>query len=329
MPVGAAATAEAAEAAAAANAPSHWFAGTLRLLRGSVEVFATRVLRAKPLEVATPTAVVGVRGTRYRVGVDLDADAEARTHGKVLDGLVQFDVASAGATPGGAALRTGFGAAANARSRSPVVACLLAAPDLSVLPALFERPIVRFALPGTETPLRVQVAADAGFDRVVSDQPFAAGAEVRLVGLDDAPWFVRARRIDAQGIEGFDATRPFVLKARPEPPAYRTPRSGAKQAVGAVEFAWAAAGGRIRAGPRIQAARGERRGQRLSLAAADAHDLRPPLLPLPQRRSRWLRQPLQRHACDRRAARLVGPGAVAAAAVPAALTCRRRDAWAA
>ena len=46
-------------AATEANALSHWFAGTLRLLRGSVEVFA-----AKVLEVVTPTAVVGVRGTQ-------------------------------------------------------------------------------------------------------------------------------------------------------------------------------------------------------------------------------------------------------------------------
>ena len=47
-----------------------WFAGALRVLRGSVEVFATKVLRAKPLEVITPTAVVGMRGTQFRVAQD-------------------------------------------------------------------------------------------------------------------------------------------------------------------------------------------------------------------------------------------------------------------
>jgi len=41
----------------AAQSPSAgWFSGILRLVRGSVEVFATKVLRAKPLEVTTPTA---------------------------------------------------------------------------------------------------------------------------------------------------------------------------------------------------------------------------------------------------------------------------------
>lgn len=231
LPATAAATAE---EAAAANAPSHWFAGTMRVLRGSVEVFATKVLRAKPLEVVTPTAVVGVRGTRYRVA--FDAGANQRTHAEVLEGSVRFDAAN-GTT--GTDLRSGFGASVGIGANTSVIAPLLGAPDLSALPERFERPIVRFVLPGDAAPLRVQVAADPAFDRIVNDQQVAAGSELRVAGLDDAQWFLRARRIDTQGIEGLDATRPFVLKARPEPPAYRAPRSNAKQAVGAVEFAWA------------------------------------------------------------------------------------------
>ena len=231
LPANAAATTE---AAAAANAPSQWFAGTLRVLRGSVEVFATKVLRAKPLEVVTPTAVVGVRGTHYRVG--LEGDPGALTHGEVLEGEVRFDIASVAS---GASLRSGFGAAADTSTQVATAVPLLPAPELAALPALFERPVVRFAVPDPTTALRVQVAADAGFERIVSDQRIAAGTEVRIPGLDDAAWFVRARRIDPKGIEGFDAVKPFLLKARPEPPAYRAPRANAKQAIGAVEFAWA------------------------------------------------------------------------------------------
>ncbi|MBC8055632.1 MAG: FecR domain-containing protein [Rhizobiales bacterium] len=220
---------------AGADAPSHWFAGTLRVLRGSVEVFASKVLRAKPLEVVTPTAVVGVRGTQFRVG--FDEAANGRTHAEVIEGAVRFDAAKA---PAGAEVEAGFGAALDATSALPAVARLLGAPDLSAVPERFERPIVRFAVPGEGArPVRVQVASDPDFDRIVSDQQVAPGAEVRIVGLDDAPWHLRARRIDVQGIEGLDAVRPFVLKARPEPPAYRAPRADAKQAVGTVEFAWA------------------------------------------------------------------------------------------
>jgi hypothetical protein len=211
-----------------------WFAGALRLLRGSVEVFATKVLRARPLEVTTPTAVVGVRGTQYRVRFDAEADGSTRA--EVLDGLVRLDAAKVTA---GADLNAGFGAALTASSAAPTVAELAKAPDLSGVPERFERPLLRFQLPAETTPLRVQVAADEGFDLIVSDQLLTAGSEVRIAGLEDATWNLRARRVDAQGIEGFDAQRAFVLKARPEPPASSAPRANAKQSVGKVDFAWA------------------------------------------------------------------------------------------
>lgn len=213
--------------------PSGWFAGTLRVLRGSVEMFATKVLRVKPLEVVTPTAVVGVRGTNFRVALD-DA-ANDRSRSEVIEGLVRFDTARGAA----ADVAAGFGAVADPRVSTAQVVKLPAAPDLSTLPARFERPLVRFALPAETGPLRVQVASDSAFDKIFSDQRVEAGAEVRIAGLDDAQWFVRARRIDASSIEGFDASRPFVLKARPEPPVYRAPRAGGKQPVGSIEFAWA------------------------------------------------------------------------------------------
>ncbi len=220
---------------AATEQSSGWFAGTMRVLRGSVEVFATKVLRAKPLEVITPTAVVGVRGTRYRVG--FDDDAKGLSHAEVIEGKVRFDPPSG---PNGADLPGGFGAAADARASGVIVAALLPAPDLSAVPARFERPLVRFPLSAVAlNPLRVQVASDAAFEKMVSDQVIATGAEVRIAGLDDATWYVRARRIDTQGIEGFDATSRFVLKARPEPPAYRAPRTAGKQPIGTIEFSWA------------------------------------------------------------------------------------------
>ncbi len=198
-----------------------WFAGTLRVLRGSIEIFATKVLRAKPLEVVNPTAVIGVRGTHFRVA--FDDDAKSLSHAEVIEGKVRFDRPS---SLDSADLPGGFGAAADARSSGVIVAALLPAPDFLDMPARFERPVIRFSLAAAgANPLRVQVASDAAFEKMVSDQVVATGAEVRIAGLDDAAWFVRARRIDTQGIEGFDATSRFVLKARPEPPAYRAPRT--------------------------------------------------------------------------------------------------------
>ena len=85
----------------------------------------------------------------------------------------------------------------------------------------------------------MQVAVDPEFNAMVSDQRADAGAEVRIAGLEDGTWNLRVRRIGERGIEGRDATLAFVLKARPEPPAYSAPRSDSKQAVGNVDFAWA------------------------------------------------------------------------------------------
>lgn len=205
------------------------FASTLRLVRGTVEVLASKVTRAKPLEVTTPTAVIGVRGTEYRVR---HADAQSAT--EVLEGKVRADTGGAA----GADVAGGFGAALQA-GRAPEVVALSPAPDLAGLPALFERPVLRFALPASLGPLRVQVAADTAFNQLVRDERVEAGAETRIAGLTDGTWQLRVRRIDARGIEGFDSTRAITLKARPEPPAAMAPRAQGKQAVGTVRFAWA------------------------------------------------------------------------------------------
>jgi len=212
-----------------------WFTGSLRLLRGSVEVFATKVLRLKPLEVVTPTAVIGVRGTHYRV--TFDEEANRSTHSEVVEGKVRFDRADRAI---GTELTAGFGAQADsAASTRPVATKMLDAPDLSALPRHFERPLVRLAMPEANGPTRVQVAADPAFNATVSDQRAEAGAEVRIDGLADGNWNLRARRIGERGIEGRDAMIAFVLKARPEPPAYSAPRSDAKQPIGSIDFAWA------------------------------------------------------------------------------------------
>lgn len=215
---------------AQASAPQEGlFAATMRLVRGGIEVLAAKVRRAKPLEVTTPTAVIGVRGTEYRVHLQ---DGVSNT--EVLEGRVRADAVGAS----GADVAAGFGAALKA-GQAPAVVALPPAPDLSGVPARFERPLLRFTVPGETLPLRVQVAADAAFDRVLRDEWVPAGEEVRLAGLDDGVWQLRVRRVGPQGVEGFDSRREVTLKARPEPPAAMSPRANAKTIVGPVELAWA------------------------------------------------------------------------------------------
>ncbi|MCO5976595.1 FecR domain-containing protein [Ideonella oryzae] len=208
------------------------YAATLRLLRGTLEMLATQVQRAKPLEVTTPTAVIGVRGTRYRVHADAQ---QPRTQTEVLEGRVWAQTQAR--PPASATLDAGQGAVL--RNDAPVmVQPLAAAPDLSGVPTRFERPLLRFTLPSQAGEVRVQIASDEGFLRIVRDLMLPVGAEARIAGLADGPWYLRARQVAPDGLEGQDAVHPFALKARPEPPPSTAPRPQARQSVGTVDFAW-------------------------------------------------------------------------------------------
>ena len=175
-----------------------------------------------------------MRGTQYRAGVDASTADVSRV--EVLEGKVQVDVL---ARPLGLALPEGFATVVDA-VKAPVATALLPAPDLAAVPQRFERPLVRFPVPGATNTLRIQVAADAAFDRVLRDDRVAAGTDVRIADLPDGTWYLRARRQDAQGLEGYDAQRSFVLKARPEPPPVNQPPPRAKKTVGSIDFNWAA-----------------------------------------------------------------------------------------
>ena len=134
--------------AVAGEASEGLFASTMRLVRGSIEVLASKVQRAKPLEVTTPTAVIGVRGTEYRVHAQA-----ARSGTEVLEGKVRADANDAD----GADVPAGFGAALLA-GVAPTVVALPPAPDLSGVPARFERPLVRFATPAQDAPAAREMA---------------------------------------------------------------------------------------------------------------------------------------------------------------------------
>ncbi len=207
-------------------------AGTLRLVRGGIEVFATKVLRARPLEVSTPTAVIGVRGTVFRVHEEAAQAGAAAA--EVLEGKVHVQVG--GAPEQAVDVPVNYGAALVA-GQAPVAEPLPAAPDLAALPAVVDRLPVRFKVAGN-TPLHVQVASDAAFERIAFDFRVAAGDDIKLSGLADGRWNLRARRIGAQGLEGLDGLHAFELRAHPEAPYLVEPPNGAKRMVGDVPLRW-------------------------------------------------------------------------------------------
>jgi hypothetical protein len=214
-------------------------AASLRLLSGSIEVFASKVLRARPLEVSTPTAVIGVRGTTYRVRNDVTpataaASAVNASATEVLEGQVHAQVGASAAQS--ADVPANFGASLEA-GKKPLVLPLPPAPDLSALPALFDHLPIKFHLAGN-WPLRAQVANDATFDHIQLDLHVAAGDDVRIPQLADGTWHLRVRRISPEGLEGLDAVRDFQLRARPESPFLLDPPANAKRPVGDVTLRW-------------------------------------------------------------------------------------------
>ncbi len=207
------------------------FSGLMRLARGSVEALASKISnRSTPLEITTPTAVAGVRGTHFRVSYDDNAARSTRT--EVLEGLVRADNP---AQASGADLPRGTGAVIDPAKKEVKVLQLLAAPDLSALPAEVSKPQGRWPMPvlAGAASYRVQVARDAQFDQIVRDQTVAAAASLELASLAPGAWYARVRGIDAAGLEGRDAVRQIALKG-----AWLAPESVLMFRDGKTDLAW-------------------------------------------------------------------------------------------
>jgi hypothetical protein len=206
----------------------------VRLDQGRVEVQAKPARGGQPgFRIGTPQGVLAVRGTEFRVSVD-----PAATRGEVLEGTVAV---SGRATEAEQRVAGGRGTLIDAAGQVAPPVALLPAPDLSALPALQERPLVRLALaplPGAAA-YRVQVARDEGFDVLLADVQ-SATPELRIAGLDDGRYAMRLRAVDALGLEGLDARGTLQLKARPEPPLPRAPAPRTVIRGSKADFAWAA-----------------------------------------------------------------------------------------
>ncbi|MFM9879622.1 MAG: FecR domain-containing protein [Burkholderiaceae bacterium] len=199
---------------ASATGLTNWFSGLVRLFQGSLETLAANTARrATPLQVQTPTSLVGVRGTQFRVGYAGAGAAGAST--EVLQGQVRADNP---AQASGADLPGGTGAIVNPKEKEVKVVKLLAAPELGGLATEVFKPLGTLALPPLAglpgaVGYRLQVAPSDKFEQIVRD--LQGSQSVELGSLPLGPWVVRLRGIDGQGLEGFDAVA--RLTVQPEP----------------------------------------------------------------------------------------------------------------
>ncbi len=195
--------------AGAAGGSSNWFSGLVRLTQGTLEAVASKaVQRATPLQIQTPTSLVGVRGTAFRVAFDDPTTKSART--EVIEGNVRADNPAQGV---GADLPLGTGAVIKPLEKEVKVAMLLPAPDLSALSSDVLKPLASFVMPALAgaSAFRLQVSSDEKFDKIVRDLKIDTAA-ADLSTLPNGAWFARVRGIDAAGLEGFDSVKLIAVK---------------------------------------------------------------------------------------------------------------------
>ena len=191
---------------------TNWFSGLMRLTEGALEALASKTARrAKELQIETPTSLVGVRGTEFRVAFDDPLGKAART--EVTEGKVRADNPT---QQSGADLPMGTGAVIKPTEKEVKVVMLLPAPDLGAIPSEVLKPQGNWPMPtlAGASAYHVQVASDEQFDKIVRDLKVAGntGGNANLSSLPNGNWFARVRGIDALGLEGFNTVKLIAVK---------------------------------------------------------------------------------------------------------------------
>lgn len=208
----------------------------LNLEGGRIEAGASKQIGpAGGFKVKTPVAVAGLRGTAFRLNLSEDGKT---LRNEVLEGAV-------GIAGEGHEVLVGFGQGTIAELGKPPepARALLPAPSNQGLPARVVNLPLAFTWNTVEGAKgwRAQVAADAGFQKILLDSQSEKPEAHWDTALPDGPYFLRLRAIDAAGLEGLNTDHPFELAARPLPPELLTPGAGERSYRDNVAFTWSAA----------------------------------------------------------------------------------------
>jgi hypothetical protein len=155
--------------------------------------------------IRTPKAVSAVRGTDFQVRYDEDKNSD---FAEVVDGGLSVGLGQAADLP----LPAGNGLAVPATGDA-ITETLLPEPKLIDAGKAQVNPALLFsAEPAAgEVGYRFTIAADAGFVEQLADQ-VVAGSKADFTDLANGNYFIRARAISANGIQGLPAT--FTFKRR-------------------------------------------------------------------------------------------------------------------
>jgi hypothetical protein len=153
--------------------------------------------------VKTPKAVSAVRGTDFQARYD---EASGRDFFEVIEGGLAVDLGGGQSTD----LPAGNGLAVN-QDGGVIKEAMLPAIELPNGGKLQNEKIVRFATPAVSgmKGMRLSIAADAGFVDHVASATTENEAAAEFANLPDGNYFVRARQLSANGIEGLPVTYAF------------------------------------------------------------------------------------------------------------------------
>ncbi len=179
-----------------------------RILGGRGTINAPTLRQEERFRTSTPVAVTAVRGTEYRVGFDA---ASSRSVTEVVEGTVSVE--GTVLTESDPQLTNeGFGVAATSAGVAEPEA-LLPPAEIASPGAIQTGETVAFtiALPTGAQATRTQIARDAGFLEVIAEQIGSSDVS-EFVDIEDGRYFIRARGISDNGIEGLSETFSFRRK---------------------------------------------------------------------------------------------------------------------
>lgn len=200
----------------------------VRLQQGRVEMEANPDrLPGSRLRVITPSAVAAVRGTRFRVATDAEVTREETLEGEVA-------LVASGRQVG---VPEGRGTLAELGQPPRPPVALLAAPDVTNLPARIESLPMRFALPAMPGAVSWlgHIAADVRFEQLLLENT-SPTPQLSFADVPDGRYMLRVRAADGQGLQGRDAMHAFELDARPFAPFLNAP--GTRVRTGQPDMRW-------------------------------------------------------------------------------------------
>ncbi|NOR69942.1 MAG: LysM peptidoglycan-binding domain-containing protein [Methylomarinum sp.] len=188
----------------------------LHLNKGRLETqVAPKKGSSSQFKINTPLSSTSVRGTNYRL-----SSQEKNAITEVLEGSVAVKSPLQKQN-----INAGFGIISSANSKSLPVK-LLPAPDISNIPAIFERNPLQFQIEvqAKARKHRLQIANDEAFQQVIYDKTLSSTI-IRATDLADGHYFLRLRAVDHQDIEGFNSEIAITVNALPEPPLIILPKA--------------------------------------------------------------------------------------------------------